>query len=214
MARTPDGVFWIEDVTYGKWSADHRNRIIFETARADRDKYGNTVQIYGEQEGGSAGKEVSEQFIKMLAGFPVYREIVSGRGTRKVGGQTLPGDAKVIRAQGLATQAEAGNVRIRRAKFTEDRVSTKKQGMSGLGLEGQQAAVADYAKRDGATLVYSYTEVESGKRADNRPELQKAIAPCPPQQGHLGRCQTGPFGPQCGVHVCPYGNSRRFRGMR
>jgi DNA invertase Pin-like site-specific DNA recombinase len=56
------------------------------------------------------------------------------------------------------------------------RVSTKKQGQSGLGLDGQKAAVADYAKRDGATVVYSYTEVESGKRADNRPELQKAIA--------------------------------------
>lgn len=120
MARTNDGLFWIEDVKYGKWSADERNRIMVETARADAREYGNRVQIWGEQEGGSAGKEISEQFIKMLAGFPVYREIVSGRGTRKVGGQELPGDAKVIRAQGLAAQAEAGNVRVRRAKFTDD----------------------------------------------------------------------------------------------
>jgi len=120
MARTGDGVFWIEDVVVGKWSADERNRVIVETAKADAVKYGNTVQIWGEQEGGSAGKEISDQFIKMLAGFPVYRRTVGGRGTRKVGGQVLPGDAKVLRAQGLAAQAEAGNVRIRRAKFTED----------------------------------------------------------------------------------------------
>lgn len=120
MARTPDGVFWIEDVVVGKWSAEERNRIILETARADAARYGNTVTIYGEQEGGSAGKEISEQFIKMLAGFPVYREVVGGRGTRKVGGQELPGDAKVLRAQGLAAQAEAGNVRMLRAKFTEE----------------------------------------------------------------------------------------------
>jgi DNA invertase Pin-like site-specific DNA recombinase len=55
------------------------------------------------------------------------------------------------------------------------RVSTKKQGLSGLGLEGQQAAVTDHAARDGGTVLYSYTEVESGKRKD-RPELLKAIA--------------------------------------
>jgi DNA invertase Pin-like site-specific DNA recombinase len=55
------------------------------------------------------------------------------------------------------------------------RVSTKKQGASGLGLEGQQVAVTDYANRDGAAVLYSYTEVESGKRKD-RPELLKAIA--------------------------------------
>lgn len=55
------------------------------------------------------------------------------------------------------------------------RVSTKKQGMSGLGLEGQQAAVAEYAARAGATLVQMYKEIETGKRKD-RPELLKAIA--------------------------------------
>jgi len=120
MARTRDGVCWIEDAKYGKWSADERNRVIVQTAHEDAARYGNTVQIWGEQEGGSAGKEISDQFIKMLAGFPVYRRTVGGRGTRKVGGQVLPGDAKVLRAQGLAAQAEAGNVRIRRAKFTED----------------------------------------------------------------------------------------------
>jgi DNA invertase Pin-like site-specific DNA recombinase len=55
------------------------------------------------------------------------------------------------------------------------RVSTKKQGESGLGLEGQQAAVDDFAARNGSELVHTYTEIESGKRAD-RPELAKAVA--------------------------------------
>jgi DNA invertase Pin-like site-specific DNA recombinase len=55
------------------------------------------------------------------------------------------------------------------------RVSTKKQGESGLGLEGQQRAVADYARQQGMPIIASYTEVESGKRSD-RPELLKALA--------------------------------------
>ena len=55
------------------------------------------------------------------------------------------------------------------------RVSTKRQGESGLGLEGQQSAVQDYVRRVGSEMVTSYTEVESGKRND-RVELAKAIA--------------------------------------
>jgi DNA invertase Pin-like site-specific DNA recombinase len=57
------------------------------------------------------------------------------------------------------------------------RVSTRQQGDSGLGLEGQVAVVEAYAKATGATIVRSYREVETGKRAD-RPELQKALADC------------------------------------
>lgn len=55
------------------------------------------------------------------------------------------------------------------------RVSTKQQGKSGLGLEGQQAAVSDYVTRDGGKLLAEYTEVETGKSKD-RPELLKAVA--------------------------------------
>ena len=55
------------------------------------------------------------------------------------------------------------------------RVSTKKQGKSGLGLEGQQSAVAEYVAQQGGNLVAQYVEVETGKSKD-RPELLKAIA--------------------------------------
>ena len=55
------------------------------------------------------------------------------------------------------------------------RVSTAKQGQSGLGLEGQQAAADAFVARRGCQVVGSYTEVESGKRAD-RPQLAKALS--------------------------------------
>jgi DNA invertase Pin-like site-specific DNA recombinase len=57
------------------------------------------------------------------------------------------------------------------------RVSTAKQGASGLGLEAQQKAVADYLNGGNWELLQEFREVESGKRND-RPELQKALAAC------------------------------------
>jgi DNA invertase Pin-like site-specific DNA recombinase len=55
------------------------------------------------------------------------------------------------------------------------RVSTDKQGKSGLGLEAQDAAIRAYAQRTHCTIVGEFLEVETGKRSD-RPELVRAIA--------------------------------------
>jgi len=57
------------------------------------------------------------------------------------------------------------------------RVSTAKQGASGLGLEAQQKAVRDYLNGGDWKLVAEVTEVESGKRID-RPKLDKAMRLC------------------------------------
>ena len=50
------------------------------------------------------------------------------------------------------------------------RVSTERQGRSGLGLEAQQASVRDYLNGGDWSLAAEVIEVESGKRAD-RPKL-------------------------------------------
>jgi len=55
------------------------------------------------------------------------------------------------------------------------RVSTKKQGESGLGLDGLQAVVVEYARHENTTVIMQYTEIETGKRSD-RPQLAKALA--------------------------------------
>jgi DNA invertase Pin-like site-specific DNA recombinase len=57
------------------------------------------------------------------------------------------------------------------------RVSTAKQGTSGLGLDAQRKAVVDYLNGGRWSLVAEFTEIESGKN-DARPELAKAIAAC------------------------------------
>jgi DNA invertase Pin-like site-specific DNA recombinase len=58
------------------------------------------------------------------------------------------------------------------------RVSTKQQGASGLGMEAQERAVAEYLA-NGGVLLAGYADVESGTRKGNkRPELARAIARC------------------------------------
>ena len=54
------------------------------------------------------------------------------------------------------------------------RVSTSKQGQSGLGLDAQWAAIQAYATQVKGTVIERFTEVESGKSND-RPELAKAL---------------------------------------
>src|SRR4051795_11943834 len=57
------------------------------------------------------------------------------------------------------------------------RVSTARQGQSGLGLEAQRKAVTDFLDGGDWQLVAEAVEVESGKRSD-RPKLQEALRLC------------------------------------
>ena len=51
-----------------------------------------------------------------------------------------------------------------------ERVSTARQGASGLGIEAQRQAIEGFVAQKKATLLARFTEVESGRNAD-RPEL-------------------------------------------
>src|SRR6185369_8709868 len=93
------------------------------------------------------------------------------------------------------------------------RVSTQRQGRSGLGLEAQRTAVARFAEAEGIALASEFTEVETGKGADaldRRPQLASALATarrekCPVLVAKLDRlsrdvgyCRVD--GPACAVH--------------
>src|SRR5436189_2530891 len=64
------------------------------------------------------------------------------------------------------------------------RVSTDKQGRSGLGLEAQREAVLAYLNGGRWSLVEEFVEVESGKRND-RPQLTAALAACKKHRAKL-----------------------------
>ena len=83
------------------------------------------------------------------------------------------------------------------------RVSTAKQGASGLGLEAQTASVASFISAQGGEIIASFTETESGKKASNRPELLKALGSVQEEAGDTGNREARPTRPQCSLHQRP-----------
>jgi DNA invertase Pin-like site-specific DNA recombinase len=57
------------------------------------------------------------------------------------------------------------------------RVSTDKQGITGLGMDAQRDAVCRYVQNRG-NIIGEFIEVESGKKHTNRPQLLAALAEC------------------------------------
>lgn len=68
--------------------------------------------------------------------------------------------------------------------ITYYRVSTDRQGKSGLGLEAQQEAVSRFAIQEGYEVAAEFTEIESGKK-NQRPELLAALEQCKKQRAIL-----------------------------
>jgi DNA invertase Pin-like site-specific DNA recombinase len=64
------------------------------------------------------------------------------------------------------------------------RVSTDKQGEFGLGMQGQQQQVEQFAKANSLHIIQSFTEVQSGRK-DDRPKLWEAIDLCRKQKATL-----------------------------
>jgi DNA invertase Pin-like site-specific DNA recombinase len=58
------------------------------------------------------------------------------------------------------------------------RVSTEKQGVSGLGLEAQREAVSRYVASTGGAVLAEFTEIETGTNKRRRPQLAAALAAC------------------------------------
>ncbi|WP_461085644.1 recombinase family protein [Spirosoma flavus] len=64
------------------------------------------------------------------------------------------------------------------------RVSTDRQGKSGLGLEAQEEAVRLFVQREGYQVINHFTENESGKK-NQRPQLLAALAQCRKEKATL-----------------------------
>ncbi len=99
MSRLADGQYVIEDVVRGQWNTGERDRIIKQCAETDP----LGTRIYVEQEPGSSGVDSVKALIRLLAGYPVFADRVTG--------------SKTVRAEPFSAQCEAGNVMLVRAKW-------------------------------------------------------------------------------------------------
>jgi len=105
LARDTERKVYVEDIRRGQLSIGQRDELILQTAHDDALAYGNTVQIWIEQEPGSSGKETAEDKVAMLRGFPAHAEKVTG--------------SKEVRAEPVARAAEAGELYVLSADWTE-----------------------------------------------------------------------------------------------
>ncbi len=95
MCRGFDGLYYVEDVVREQLSSFSRDLLIKQTAQLDKTRYGHVVQWF-EQEPGSAGVDSVASTTRLLSGFTVKFDKVTG--------------SKLERAQPFEAQCEARNV--------------------------------------------------------------------------------------------------------
>jgi predicted phage terminase large subunit-like protein len=101
MSKTPEGLFYVEDVQRGQWSPKERNEHMRTTAESDRNKFG-VIPTWIEKVPGLA-VEVIDNIVRYMAGFSVHTEMAK--------------NDKVTRADPFASQCEANNVKVVSGKW-------------------------------------------------------------------------------------------------
>jgi len=139
QGKSEDSRFFITDVHRGRWSTDDVDTEVVDTAKSD----GRGVKIHGAQDPGSAGKKVALLFNRMLAGYDVKTEVVSG--------------SKATRAKPFSSQVNAGNVWLVRAPWNKAFVKELQAFVpdNNAGVDDQVDAAAD-----------SFNEIAAGYEAN------------------------------------------------
>ncbi|MGI8655465.1 MAG: phage terminase large subunit [Pyrinomonadaceae bacterium] len=102
MAKHRSGAYYVIDVVRGQWESGSRDAEILRTAQEDSRRC-RGVKQWIEQEPGSTGRDSCAVLIQKLAGYSVEADKVTG--------------SKEERADPLASQAQAGNIKILRAPW-------------------------------------------------------------------------------------------------
>lgn len=133
-----DGVFYVEDVVRGQWSSRDRDKTILQTAEQDDQRY-DDVEQWTEQEPGSSGKDAALAFVRLLTGFRARYRTSTG--------------SKEVRADPFAAQAEAGNVKIKKAPWNGaylDELTTFPTGVNDDQVDGSSGAANRLARGNNA----------------------------------------------------------------
>lgn len=98
---------YIEDVVSGHWDTDRRNAIMKQTAEFDAVRLTDSpVHQRFEQEPGSSGVDAAKSVVRLMAGFPVSADRVTG--------------SKDVRLEPLVAQCAAKNVWLVRGEWNKD----------------------------------------------------------------------------------------------
>lgn len=101
LVRTPSGIWYVEDVRRTRSASLEVERLIAQTLRLD----GTPVPMWLEQEPGSSGKDVIAYYVRSYPGWTIE-------------GHQPAGD-KVLRADPVAAQAKAGNIKLVRGSWNQ-----------------------------------------------------------------------------------------------
>ncbi len=102
FGKGSDGFFYKLDVVRGRWSSFERDQVMLKTAKADQEKWGH-VTIWHQQDPGNAGKDSAEATSRVLVGFPVFYEPMTG--------------SKESRSEPLESAYQAGLVKLLRGAW-------------------------------------------------------------------------------------------------
>lgn len=102
IAKSPDGIYYVEDVERFQKTAHPRNERMKQVAELDRQAYGE-IETYVEQPPGLA-KESTSEIIKQLAGYWAYADPVTGSKELRANNPQY--------AESFKAQCEAGNVKL------------------------------------------------------------------------------------------------------
>jgi len=105
MGKTTGGRFIILDVFNQRIKAGDVEKVLKNTSAMDRTKYKNMYKVRIPIDPGAAGKIVADSYVKMLAGYSVSSERVTG--------------SKIARATPFASQWQNGNVAILAGEWNE-----------------------------------------------------------------------------------------------
>jgi predicted phage terminase large subunit-like protein len=134
MSQTPEGLFYIEDIQRGQWSPKERNEKMLATAEADKKAFPG-MPTWIEKVPGLA-VEVIDNIVKLLAGYTVHTEMAK--------------NDKVTRADPLASQCEANNVRVVKGEWNaafRDELTAFPNGLHDDQVDGASGAFSKLANQ-------------------------------------------------------------------
>ncbi len=128
MGKDAEGRFYICDCKRGQWATDERDSWLKMTAGLD----GRKVKIRFAQDPGQAGKSQILSLTRMLAGYNVVSQVVSGD--------------KVTRADAFSSQLNAGNVWIVKGDWNRDYIEELRQFPNGKNDDAVDASSDSFSE--------------------------------------------------------------------